>query len=61
MPKGQRGVRRIAAVVGISVVSIAIVYLAVNDTTIIGVIDDILVAPAVKLWWDCYNILASGT
>ena len=49
------------AAVGIGVVSVAIVYLVINDATIIGAFDDLLVAPAAKLWWDCYNVLVSGT
>lgn len=42
----------IVAIGVLTITSVAIVVIVTNDTTVIGVIDDFLLLPVMKLWWD---------
>lgn len=57
--KGNRGVKRFEAAVTFTVVTVAIVYVAANDSTIVGAIDDGIIVPLAKIWWDSGAILVS--
>ena len=50
---------RIEAVVGLTVTSVVIVGLLVNDLTGIGMTDNAALIPAGKFWWD-YAVVAFG-
>ena len=50
---------RIEAVVGLTVTSVVIVGLLVNDLTGIGMTDNAALIPAGKIWWD-YAVVAFG-
>ena len=52
VPKGNRGVRRIEATVGIVASSLVIVVLVANDVTGVGVADDVALGPTAVIWWD---------
>lgn len=57
VPKGNRGVRRIEATVGIVAASIVLVVLIVDDATGVGTVDDMALAPVSVIWWDYAMIM----
>ena len=57
VPKGNRGVRRIEATVGIVAASLVIVVLIADDVTCAGVADDGALVPTAMIWWDCAMVL----
>ena len=56
VPKGNHGGRR-KAVLGLGTTSLAILYILVNNTTVVGVADDFMLVPTIKIWWDYASIL----
>lgn len=52
VPKGNCGVRRIEAVTGITITTMAVIVIIADDATLIGVANDVALIPTIDSWWD---------
>ena len=57
VPKGNRGVRRIEATVGIVAASLVIAVLVADNATGVGIADDVALGPTAVIWWDYAMVL----
>ena len=58
VPKGNRGVRKTEALVGIIATTAVIAVIVLDDITVVGVANDVMLAPTTVIWWDYATVLA---